>query len=384
MKKRICFVVAADITLKFLLMSELMFFKNKGFEVSVVCSPGKWLGHIKESGIGVKEILISRKTFSPVSDLISLIRLFFYFKKERFNIVLTFTPKPGLLGQLAANMARVPVVINTIFGFYFHENMPMPQRKFFILIEKISASRSRFIFFRNKEDFATAKKEHIIKEGKAGYIGDGIDIVKFNPARFRGDFIKEKKEKLGIALHSPVIGIVARLVKEKGYEELFVAHKEVLETFPQAVLLVIGSHDLQKKDSINISAVKNYGIEKNVVFLGERTDVDELYSIMDIFVLPSWREGFPHSVMEASAMARPVITTDVRGCRNAIDPGITGVLIKPKDPKALAGAIASLLSDPEESLRMGQAGRKKAEREFDKNILLDAMWEKIKELDLLA
>ena len=373
---KICFVVAVDMTLKFILLSELRFFKSKGYLVSVVCSSGKWLQDIKKEGIEAKEITIKRKIFTPISDLISLFQLFFYFKKEKFDIVLTFTPKPGLLGQLAARMAGTPVIINTIFGYYFHEHTPYLKRKFFIFIERVAARCSSFIFFRNKEDFETAKKERIIKDSIAEYIGDGIDITKFNSTRYSKEFLQEKKKSLGIKQGVSVIGIVARLVKEKGYVELFEAFKNVLVQFPQTILLVVGPADLQKKDSINPHSFKG----KNIIFLGERTDVDELYSVMDIFVLPSYREGFPHSLMEASAMALPVVTTDVRGCRNAIEPGITGILIPLKNSGELAKAMIGLLLDSQKAVVMGQAGRKKAEKEFDKNILLNKMEKKIKEL----
>ena len=373
---KICFVVAVDMTLKFILLSELRFFQSKGYLVSVVCSSGKWLQDIKKEGIEAKEITIKRKIFTPISDLISLFQLFFYFKKEKFDIVLTFTPKPGLLGQLAARMAGTPVIINTIFGYYFHEHTPYLKRKFFIFIERVAARCSSFIFFRNKEDFETAKKERIIKDSIAEYIGDGIDITKFNSTRFSKEFLQEKKKSLGIKQGVSVIGIVARLVKEKGYVELFEAFKNVLVQFPQTILLVVGPADLQKKDSINPHSFKG----KNIIFLGERTDVDELYSVMDIFVLPSYREGFPHSLMEASAMALPVVTTDVRGCRNAIEPGITGILIPLKNSGELAKAMIGLLLDSQKAVVMGQAGRKKAEKEFDKNILLNKMEKKIKEL----
>jgi len=373
---KICFVVAVDMTLKFILLSEVRFFKSKGYLVSVVCSSGKWLQDIKKEGIEAKEITIKRKIFTPISDLISLFQLFFYFKKEKFDIVLTFTPKPGLLGQLAARMAGTPVIINTIFGYYFHEHTPYLKRKFFIFIERVAARCSSFIFFRNKEDFETAKKERIIKDSIAEYIGDGIDITKFNSTRFSKEFLQEKKKSLGIKQGVSVIGIVARLVKEKGYVELFEAFKNVLVQFPQTILLVVGPADLQKKDSINPHSFKG----KNIIFLGERTDVDELYSVMDIFVLPSYREGFPHSLMEASAMALPVVTTDVRGCRNAIEPGITGILIPLKNSGELAKAMIGLLLDSQKAVVMGQAGRKKAEKEFDKNILLNKMEKKIKEL----
>ena len=244
---KICFVVAVDMTLKFILLSEVRFFKSKGYLVSVVCSSGKWLQDIKKEGIEAKEITIKRKIFTPISDLISLFQLFFYFKKEQFDIVLTFTPKPGLLGQLAARMAGTPVIINTIFGYYFHEHTPYLKRKFFIFIERVAARCSSFIFFRNKEDFETAKKERIIKDSIAEYIGDGIDITKFNSTRFSKEFLQEKKKSLGIKQGVSVIGIVARLVKEKGYVELFEAFKNVLVKFPQTILLVIGPADLQKK-----------------------------------------------------------------------------------------------------------------------------------------
>lgn len=374
--RKICFVVAADVTLKFLLISELKFFKQQGYEVVAVCSPGKWLGDIIKEGIVVKEISIERKVFAPISDLISLIKLFFYFKREKFDAVLTFTPKPGLLGQLAAKMAGVSVVVNTIFGYYFHENTPPLTRAFFIFIEKVAATCSSFVFFRNKEDFETAQKEGIVNSRKAEYIGDGVDIEKYHATRFSREFIQEKKKGLGISSEVSVIGIVARLVREKGYMELFEAFKKVAQTFPEAVLLVIGLADLQKKDSINPEDFK----QKNIIFLGERTDVDELYSVMDIFVLPSYREGFPHSVMEASAMSLPVVTTNVRGCRNAVDSGVTGLVVQPKNAEALAEALRNLLSDPVATKTMGQAGRKKAEKDFDKRIILEKMGKKIHEL----
>ncbi len=373
-KVKICFVVAVDMTLKFILLSELRFFKNKGHDVFVVCSLGKWLDDIRKEGVIVKEIRIKRSVFSPIFDVVSLWKLFFYFKQERFDVVLTFTPKPGLLGQLAAKMAGVPMIVNTIFGFYFHEKTPYFQRKFFILIEKIAARCSDFIFFRNKEDFETAQKEHIVKHGLAEYIGDGVDIAKYNISKFSPDFINEKRQSLKIPVGAPVIGIVARLVKEKGYAELFEAFQKVVEKFPKAVLLVVGLADLQKKDSIKPPS------RENIIFLGERTDVDELYALMDMFVLPSYREGFPHSVMEASAMALPVITTNVRGCRDAVEANVTGIVIPPKSSEALQKAITYFLENPPIAKIMGQAGRKKAEKDFNKNILLQKMEEKIKEL----
>lgn len=366
---KICLVASVDITVKFLLLSQIKFFQEKGCDVHVVCSPGKLLKDIETQGIKIRTITIKRKIFAPISDIVSLFRLFFYFKKEKFDIVFTFTPKPGFLGQISAKLAGVPIILNTIFGFYFHENTPYLKRKFFIFIEKIAGKCSSFVFFRNIEDFKTAQKEKIITQGKAEFIGDGIDISKFDSKRFSLDFIKNKKEKLGIDQNVFVVGIVARLVKEKGYLELFSAFKKVIEKFPKTLLLVIGSADTKKFDSIEISIVKDFDIEKNILFLGERNDIDEIYSVMNAFVLPSYREGFSHSIMEASAMSLPIITSDVRGCRGAVDNGVTGILVPAKDSEKLAEAIVHFLENPEKIKHMGIFGRQKAQREFDERIV---------------
>jgi len=368
-KTKICFVASADITVKFLLLSQLKLLKNNGYDVYVIYSGSKWKEEIEAEGIKVKNIRITRK-ISPFLDLVSLLKLFLYFKKEKFNAVFTFTPKPGLLGQIAAKMAGTPIICNTIFGFYFSKTTPFLKRRFYIIIEKIAGLCSDIIFFRN---FKTAEKEKIGKAALKIYIGDGIDILRFDPKRFSEGFREKKKKELGISPGKIVIGVVARLVKEKGYLELFEAFKKVVEKFPEALLLVAGSADLEKKDSIDINIIKNFGIENNVIFLGERTDIDEIYSLMDIFVLPSWREGFSHSIMEASAMSLPVIATDIRGCRGAVDDQKTGILVPPKNYQKLAEAIMYLLSDAEKAKEMGKNGRKKAEKEFDERLFFDKM-----------
>ena len=127
----------------------------------------------------------------------------------------------------------------------------------------------------------------------------------------------------------------------------------------------------EKKDGFDPSIVKEYGIEDNVLFLGERTDVHELYSIMDVFVLPSYREGIGISLLEASAMKRPIVATDVRGCREAVDDGKTGILVPRKNSEKLAEAILWMLSHPAEAAAMGERGRQKVEREFDENIVFE-------------
>ena len=126
-----------------------------------------------------------------------------------------------------------------------------------------------------------------------------------------------------------------------------------------------------KIDAIDPSIVKNYGIEKNVIFLGERTDVDEIYPLMDIFVLPSHREGLGLSILEALAMERPVVTTNIRGCREAINDGKNAFLVPLKNSEKLAAALIYLLSNPERARGMGKAGRKQIEKTFDEKLIFD-------------
>jgi len=369
-KIKVCYVASADVTIRFLLLSQLKFLKNEGYEVYAICSSGKWINNIENEGIKIKIINFKRK-ISPISDLVTLIKLFFYFKKEKFQIINTHTPKPGLLGQLAAKLADLPIIVNTIHGFYFHEGTPPLQRKFFIFVEKIAALCSDLIFSQNKEDIKTAIKEKICSSPKIQYLGNGICLQRFNPERFSKEFIDKKKKELNIKPDFKLIGIVGRLVKEKGYLELFEAFKNLIKKFPNTILLVAGPIEPEKKDAINPDIVKDYGIEKNVLFLGLREDIDEIYPLMDIFVLPSWREGFPRSVIEASAMERAVIATNIRGCREAVDDGITGILVLVKNPEKLAEAIIYLLQNPQIAKKMGEEGRKKAKREFDENLIFD-------------
>jgi len=370
-KIKICYVTSVDVTIKFILFNQINFLKKEGYDVHAVCSSGKWVKGLRDDGIKIKTIRFRRKFFSPISDLSAFVKLFFYFKKEKFDIVHTHTPKPSLIGQLAAKMAGVPIIVNTIHGLYFQKNDSWLKRNLFILTEKIAAKCSDLIFFVNKEDMETAVKEKICSCDLERYFGGGVSIERFNPRRFSPGFVAKKKAELGISKNHKVVGITARLVKEKGYLDLFSAFKKLLENFPETTLLVAGPEEPEKKDGINPDIVKKYQIEKNVVFLGDRTDIDEIYAVMDIFVLPTYREGLGISIIEASAMEKPVVATNIRGCIEAVDDGKTGILAPLKNPDELAKAIKFLFRNSEKAIEMGKMGRLKAVREFDERLVFD-------------
>lgn len=367
---KICHVASIDITVRFLLMPQLKFLLGQGYDVHVVCSPGTLIGQIEREGVKVKTISITRK-ITPVKDLVSLMKLFLYFKKEQFDIVHTHAPKPGLLGQLAAKMAGVPVIINTVHGLYVTEDSPYAKKKFFIFMEKISAWCSTLIFSQNSEDVETMVREKIAPAGKIRYLGNGIDVTKFSPERFLHQDVIAKKKELGIKPELKIIGVVGRLVKEKGYLDLFEAAKIVLKKHPNTLFLAIGPHEPAKKDRFDAGIVKSYGIENNIMFLGQQNNIDQLYALMDMFVLPSHREGFPRSVIEAMAMQKPIVVTDIRGCREEIEHEKQGLMVPPKNPQKLAEAIIFLLENPVISSRLANEAKLKARREFDEALVFE-------------
>jgi len=372
-KIKVCCVVSVDITLKFMLFNQLKFLQSQGYEVSAVCSPGKWIKDIEKAGIKVKTIRFKRRSFSPRSDIRAFFQLFFYFRKEKFDIVHTHTPKPEIYGQLAAKLAGVPIIMDTLHGFDLSPDVPWFLKKIFILLEKFAARYSDVIFSVSHAVIQRAIEEKICRPNLLKYLGRDIDVERFNPERFSKEFILNKKKQLGIDSDKRIIGIVARLVEEKGYLELFGALKSVLNKFPDTLLLSVGPKENEKKDIIDPEVVKKYDIGKNIIFLGERNDVDEIYSLMDVFALPTHREGVGASILEASSMERPVIATNTGGCPEAANNGETGILIPLKDVEKLTEAIIYLFNNPEKAREMGRKGRQKILKEFSEDIVFDIL-----------
>jgi len=361
---RVCRVAAVDMTLLFLLMPQMKFFKEQGYDISAVCSSGELVWRVEQEGIPVKTITIKRKV-SPLADLAALWQLFWYFRKERFDIVHTHTPKASLLGQIAAWLARVPLRVVTIHGLYAREDSHPLKWFVFSWIERVVSFCSHYTFSINKADIELLVREGIYGKERIAYLGTGVSLTRFDLSRFPSGFVRQKKQELGIPLDKKVVGIVARLVKEKGYVVLFEAFRSLVRKHPDTVLLIIGPEDPVGKDSFDPAELaKEYGIAEHVIILGQRFDMEELYPLMDIFTLPSFREGIGSSILQASVMERPVVASDIRGCQEAVEHGNTGFLVPARNPAALAQTLSWVLAHPKEAAKMGQQGKVKMEREF--------------------
>lgn len=381
LKIKTCHVTTVDITARFIILDFLKFLIKENYGVVSVCSFSKHRDFLKKEGVPLHDIKMTRR-ITPLADFVSFINLFLYFKKEKFDIVHTYTPKAGFLGRIAARLAGVPIVVHTSYGFYVGVAMPVWLKKTILLAEKISSHFCDLVFSQNKEDIELATREKIVDPQKIKLLTYGIDIERYNPSKFGDSFVLAKKKELGIS-GKKVVGMVGRFVKEKGYLDLFSAFKIIKEKVSEAVLILVAPEDKAKADALDISVLREYNIEKDAVVLGydnEVADMEKIYPLMDVFVLPSYREGFPFSIMEASALAKPVVATDIRGCREAVENGITGKLVQLGDYKQLANEILYFLNNPGKAREMGNNGRKKAEREFDERLVFGRIKEEYQKL----
>jgi glycosyltransferase involved in cell wall biosynthesis len=363
-------ITAADITVKKLLLPLIDRLTAEGYDVHAVCSEGHYASELRAEGYTIHGIEIERR-ISPMSNLKSLWRLYRLMRRERFDIVHVHTPVAAVLGRLAAWTARVPIIMYTAHGFYFHDSTPRLRRRVAVLVEKALARMTHVIFTQSYEDSVTAVEEGICDEQRVIWIGNGVDTGRFVPVRDTAAI----RDELGLTAQDKVVGFVGRVVAEKGILELVQAMKIVARTVPDAKLVIVGDtlnsdRDRGAKDAI-ARMLDEYDLSKRVVFAGFLEDIRGVMAAMDVFSLPSYREGMPRTIIEAMASGKPVVATNIRGCREEVLPDSNGLLVPVKDPVALAGAITSLLSRPELARRMGDNGRERACRLFDEKIVLD-------------
>lgn len=356
---------------------------SKTYDVTTVCSRDNITDKLIKKGYKIKNINIDRK-ISPFSNLRTIMQLYRYIKTEKFDIVHVHTPIAGILGRIAAKMAGVPVIIYTAHGFYFHDNMGSIKKNIFVAVEKLGGRLSDYIFTQSAEDCRTAVDKKIIRESKILTIGNGVDVERFNIKRFEeSDTIENLRNSLNIKKEDLVVTIIGRVVKEKGYLEWVRAAKEVTAKHRNVKFLAIGDTLESDRDGAKSELdeyIRQNGLESSVIFAGSRSDIPELLAMTDIFTLPSYREGMPRSLIEAMCMSKPAVATDIRGCREEVEEGITGFLVPVGDHKALADKIIYLVENSGARNQMGGNARKKALEEFDEKKVIGRQYEVMEKL----
>jgi glycosyltransferase involved in cell wall biosynthesis len=363
-------VTTTDISLVLLLGPQLRAFRNAGYDVVGISAPGPYVPQLEEWGITHVPLERATRSFAPHRDLLALGELTRTFRRIRPDIVHTHNPKPGVYGRLAARAARVPVVVNTVHGLYALPGDRAAKRAFVYGLEWIASRGSDAELVQNVEDMPVLRRLHV-PERKLHLLGNGIDLVRFDPSRVDASRSKELRAEWGIPDDAVVCGVVGRLVWEKGYREVFDATRQLKARVPDLHFVVVGPSDADKSDGITDADLAAAARGANLTFLGMRHDVDDCYGAFDMFALASHREGFPRAAMEAAALGLPVVATDIRGCRQVVDDGVNGVLVPPRDATRLAAAIETLATDAALRTRMGDAGRVKARADFDQQRCID-------------
>jgi glycosyltransferase involved in cell wall biosynthesis len=368
-RPRLLHVTTTDISLVTLLGPQLRAFRAAGYDVVTASAPGRWVARLDEWDIPHRPLAHATRAVAPQRDVLALHELYSLFRELRPDVVHTHNPKPGVYGRIAARMARVPAVVHTCHGLYALPEDRLAKRAAVYTLERVAATCSDAELVQNPEDLEVLRRLRI-PERKLHLLGNGIDLARFDPERAGRDRAATRAA-LGVRDDEVVCGVVGRLVWQKGYREVFDAAARLRALAPHVRVVVIGPSDDGKADAVTAADVAAAERDGGVTFLGLRDDVEALYTAMDLFALATYREGFPRAAMEAAAMGLPVVATNVRGCRQVVDDGVTGTLVPVRDAGALAGAIAALARDPSTRRRMGAAAREKARREFDQRHVID-------------
>lgn len=356
-------VTTTDITLRLLLLDQLRELRKLGFEVAGMSASGEWSGELQAAGIRFIAWPHATRRMSVRDDLRAFLELYRVLRGEHFDIVHTHNPKPGVIGRLAARCAGVALVVHTTHGFYATPDDSWFRRALVYAIEWLSARFSHFELYQSNEDYALAKRLRIGRRARSVHIGNGTDLCRFNPATIDASAVHALRRKWGIEEGVPVVGMMGRLVHEKGWTNYFRAAEIVHATHPEAVFLAIGPAEPDKVDALQSREVAE--AERHVRFCGFTSSVPEALSLLDVYVLASLREGVPRSAIEAAALGKPLVLTDIRGCREVCFHGTNGLLVPPSDPRALADAVLQLLTNDGVRQQMGVASRQLAVERFD-------------------
>jgi glycosyltransferase involved in cell wall biosynthesis len=365
-------LATVDTALAKLLRGIMEALREEGYVSEAACADGPYVEELRKAGFPVHTIPFQRRALSTAhfKAFLELCRLI---RSREYDIVHVHTPVAQVLGRIAARRAGVPVILYTSHGFQFDIRRPAWTRFAIRQLERFLARWTDVIFTQSGEDAETAVRTRIADEARVVWIGNGIELARFHPGH-DGDVRRE----FGLSSDDRVVAFVGRIVRDKGILELIEAMSLVRSTMPSAKLLIIGERsfpDVATKRAVEPLIQEVIGgndLRDAIRFTGFRDDVPRLLRAVDLMVLPSrGGEGMPRSIIEAMATGLPVVATNVRGSREEVVHGETGLLVPPRDPIRLAEAIQELLSNPKGAREMGMRGRQRAMELYDERSVLE-------------
>ena len=359
---KVLHLTTVPMTLMFL-KGQAAFMRARGVELSAISSPGPELDAFgAEEGVAVYAAEMPRR-ISPARDLAAVLRICRRVRALRPDVVHAHTPKGGLLGMIAAWLCRVPARVYTVHGMPF-VTATGAKRRLLRTTERVSCALAHRVLCVSPSVRDLAVAEGVCPAEKAAVLGsgsaNGADAEgKFNPTRYDR---RAARAALDIPPDARVVGFVGRIVRDTGVVELAEAWRALRDEFPALWLLVVGP--VEPQDPVPPAVLEALRTDRRVVMPGALWDTPPLFAAMDVAALPSYREGFGIVNIEAAAMGVPVVATRVAGCVDAVADGMTGTLVPPRDPAALAAAVRRYLADPDLRQRHGEEGRRRVLREF--------------------
>ena len=335
-----------------------------GHKVYAICPRGDYFNKFAEHGVEAIAYDIERSSLNPLKELKAIYNIYRAIKPLKLDILHTFTAKPNIYGTLAGKMAKVPSIINLVEGlgsFYIEDTRKnIMVRTVIEQLYKLVFIMSDKVVFVNSDDPTYLEGKGVIKKSQIQVIKSvGIDTEVFDPSLVKKESIEQLKKELNIE-DKTVVLMVARAIWHKGVQEYYEA-ATLLSSYENVQFILVGDMDEGNPSSAN----KVFLEDGEVLWLGHRDNILELTALCDIYVLPSYREGVPRTLLEAASMAKPIITTDTVGCREVVKNGENGFLVPIKNSKLIAEKIKYLLNNITERNIMGKNGRIIAINEFD-------------------
>ncbi len=304
------------------------------------------------------------RRLDPIADARTLLELRSILRSLRLDLVHTYGPKASYLGRIAARWAGVPAVVHSPWGLYFGEQSHWSRKAVVLAVEAVSCHFGDAAISENKEDLERLRVLEQLKltrkPSRTVQILNSCDLSYLDPSQVTAEEVERCRERWGVAPGSIVVGMIGRVVREKGCWEFIRAARTLRARRPQCEFVIIGPKDYKLPNDVALDLTT-----RHVRLVGIQDDIRVCFAALDIVVHPSHREGFPKTLVYAAAMGRPVVTTDTRGCREAIEPGVSGLLVPVGDADALARAIDTYVLDAGARAEAGRQGRRKALAQYD-------------------
>ncbi len=329
--------------------------REAGHEVVLFSPRDEFTQQLVEQGFRWEDLTLSRRGINPFAEISSMYQIYKFYKRERPDIVHHFTPKAVIYGSIAAHFVRVNKIVNTITGLGYVFSGQSPGKKIMQFIVRILyrlALSNTKVLFQNTEDIQNLVRHDGDKNENYFILGgSGVNLSKFTPSA-------EREGK-------PVVLLAARLMEEKGVNYFVDAARMLKQQGLDARFVLVGGPDENRRDTITAKKLRQWVSEGLIEWWGWRNDMEQVYPQAHIVCLPTYYgEGVPKSLIEAAACARPIVATDIPGCRKVVRDGENGFLVPTRNALSLAGAIKKLLNDKGLRKKMGVISRDIAEKEF--------------------